>query len=203
MYVKYRKDSYKFVVYTGIPACILTGILLYYAIRHNLPGVELGFLSFIFCVTYTLFYFIKYLNKNLNFLALRIDEDGMFVCEKKNEGIFIPWEKIKHVIFVIDAGNRGSIIIIRQHNKETHYFTLTYYFWSFRPKSAIEAAYRYADDKKKIREVKDYICLHYESIMWNISEREKNSNLKEKKINSNQRERKRTHVNRGDRVESL
>ena len=198
MYVKYRKDSYKFVVYTGIPACILTGILLYSSIGHSY--LDLAFLGFFFCVTYTLFYFIKYLNKNLNFLALRIDEDGMFVCEKKNEGIFIPWEKIKHVIFVIDAGNRGSIIIIRQHNKETHYFTLTYYFWSFRPKSAIEAAYRYADDKKKIREVKDYICLHYESIMWNISEREKKLKSKrEKNKLTSKKKKKNSRKSRGRR----
>ena len=200
MYVKYRKDSYKCYLRLGIPNCILSSLLLYYLIKHNIY-FELAFLFLFFSVTYMLFYLIKYLNKNLNFLALRIDEDGMFVCEKKNEGIFIPWEKIKHVIFVVDE--LGSKIVIRQHNKETHYFLLKKYFWILRPKSAIEAAYRYADDKKKIREVKDWVVLPYELIMLDISEREKNSNLKEKKINSHQRKRKRTHVNRRGRVETF
>jgi hypothetical protein len=49
---------------------------------------------------------------------------------------------------------------------------LTHYFHSFRPKSAIKAAYEYADNKKKIREVKDWLPSSYEQIMWNISKTE-------------------------------
>ena len=58
----------------------------------------------------------------------------MFLCSKKDEGVYIPWEKIKYV--------------------------------------AIKAAYKYADDKKKIKEVKDYLVSSYEDIMRNVSKTE-------------------------------
>ena len=94
----------------------------------------------------------------------------MFLCSKKDEGVYIPWEKIKYVIFVIE--NYGSKIIVRQHNKETHELLLRDYFNCFRPRSAINAAYKYADDKKKIKEVKDYLVSSYEDIMRNVSKTE-------------------------------
>ena len=92
------------------------------------------------------------------------------ICSKKDEGVYIPWEKIKYVIFVIE--NYGSKIIVRQHNKETHELLLRDYFNCFRPRSAIKAAYKYADDKKKIKEVKDYLVSSYEDIMRNVSKTE-------------------------------
>jgi hypothetical protein len=118
----------------------------------------------------TLYYLIKYLRKDFNFVALRIDNSGMFLCSKKDEGVFLPWRKIKYVIFVV--ANNGSKIIICQHNKETCEFLLTHYFHVFRPKSVIKAAYKYADNNKKIREVKDCLALDYEAIMWRISKTE-------------------------------
>ena len=93
-----------------------------------------------------------------------------FYAVKKNEGIFVPWEKIKYVIFVVD--DYGTKVIVRQHNKETHELFLRDYFNCFRPRGAIKAACKYADDIDKIREVKDSLASTYNSIMWDISEKE-------------------------------
>ena len=147
----------------------MSSILLYFSIVLD-TALVFSFIFFFYSIAYTLFYLIKYLRKDLDFVALRIDESGMFLCSKKDEGVFISWEKIRYVIFVV--ANNGSKIIIRQHNKETHELLLTHYFHSFRPKSAIKAAYEYADNKKKIREVKDWLPSSYEQIMWNISKTE-------------------------------
>ena len=129
-----------------------------------------SFMSLFISIAYTLFFGIQLLRKNLDFLVLKIDENGLFLSSKKNEGTFVPWEKIKYVIFVID--DYGSKIVIRQHNKDTHDLLLTDYFNCLRPKNAIKAAYIYADDKKKIKEVKDSLALDYEAIMWRISKME-------------------------------
>ena len=95
----------------------------------------------------------------------------MLLCSKKNEEVFIKWEKIKFVIFVVD--DYGSKVIVRQHNKETQELLLRDYFNCFRPRGAIKAACEYADDIDKIREVKDSLASTYNSIMWDISEKEK------------------------------
>ena len=122
-------------------------------------------------IAYTLYFLIKYLRKDLDFIAFRIDDNGMLLCSKKNEEVFVPWEKIKRVIFVLD--DYGSKVIVRQHNKEIHELRLTDYFYILRPRGAIKAAYKYADDIEKIMEVKDSLASTYNSIMWDISEKEK------------------------------
>jgi len=110
------------------------------------------------------------MRKSNNFLALKIDDNGMLLCRKKNEEVFIKWDKIKFVIFVVD--DYGSKVIVRQHNKEIHELLLTDYFYVLRPRGAIKAACKYADDINKIREVKDSLASTYNSIMWDISEKE-------------------------------
>ena len=169
MYIIFRRLYYKICVILGIAVSIFTGILLYLAIVRDV-ALFYAFIAFSYCVVSTLYYLVKYLKKDLDYVALRIDDNGMFLCSKKDEGTYIPWEKIKLVIFVV--ANNGSKIIIRQHNKETCEFLLAHYFHCFRPKGAINAAYTYADDKKKIREVKDSLALDYETIMWRISKTE-------------------------------
>ena len=169
MYIIFRRLYYKICVILGIAVSIFTGILLYLAIVRDV-ALFYAFIAFSYCVVSTLYYLVKYLKKDLDYVALRIDDNGMFLCSKKDEGTYIPWEKIKLVIFVV--ANNGSKIIIRQHNKETCEFLLAHYFHCFRPKSAINAAYKYADDKKKIREVKDYLVSSYEDIMRNVSKTE-------------------------------
>lgn len=169
MYIIFRRLYYKVCVILGIAVSIFTGILLYLAIVRDV-ALFYAFIAFSYCVVSTLYYLVKYLKKDLDYVALRIDDNGMFLCSKKDEGTYIPWEKIKLVIFVV--ANNGSKIIIRQHNKETCEFLLAHYFHCFRPKGAINAAYKYADDKKKIREVKDSLALDYETIMWRISKTE-------------------------------
>ena len=129
-----------------------------------------SFMSLFISIVYTLFFGIQLLRKNLDFVVLRIDENGLFLCSKKDEGTFVTWENIKFIIFVID--DYGSKIVVRQHNKGTHYRLLTDYFNCLRPKNAIKAAYEYADNKKKVREVKDSLALDYEAIMWRISKTE-------------------------------
>lgn len=169
MYIIRRRFYYKTCLCLGIVICIMSSILLYFSIVLD-TALVFSFIFFFYSIAYTLFYLIKYLRKDLDFVALRIDESGMFLCSKKDEGIFISWEKIRYVIFVV--ADSGSKIIIRQHNKDTYELLLTHYFHSFRPKSAIKAAYEYADNKKKIREVKDWLPSSYEQIMWNISKTE-------------------------------
>lgn len=129
-----------------------------------------SFMSLFISIVYTLFFGIQLLRKNLDFVVLRIDENGLFLCSKKDEGTFVTWENIKFIIFVID--DYGSKIVVRQHNKGTHYLLLTDYFNCLRPKNAIKAAYEYADNKKKVREVKDSLALDYEAILWRISKTE-------------------------------
>ena len=169
MYIIRRRFYYKTCLCLGIVICIMSSILLYFSIVLD-TALVFSFIFFFYSIAYTLFYLIKYLRKDLDFVALRIDESGMFLCSKKDEGVFISWEKIRYVIFVV--ADSGSKIIIRQHNKDTYELLLTHYFHSFRPKSAIKAAYEYADNKKKIREVKDWLPSSYEQIMWNISKTE-------------------------------
>ena len=171
MYVIFRKDYYKLCFCIGIISCIICCIAVYiYIAIYNHSWNFIFFISLFMSTTYTLFYLVKFLRKKLDFVALRIDNNGIFLCSKKSEGVFIPWHKIKHVIFVVDE--YGSKIVIHQYNKENHYLLLTDYFNCFRPQKAIKAAYKYADNAKKIREVKDDLVSTYESIMWRISETE-------------------------------
>jgi hypothetical protein len=118
------------------------------------------------------------LRKSLNYLALKIDDNGMLLCSKKNEEVFVPWKKIKYVIFVVD--DYGSKVIVRQHNKDTHQLLLTDYFYVLKPRGAIKAAYKFADDTDKIMEVKDSLASTYNSIMWSICEKEKKRKEKNK-----------------------
>ena len=50
---------------------------------------------------------------------------------------------------------------------------VTPYFFCFRPRHAIKAAYECADNGDKVLEVKDYLYSTYEDIMWTISKRKK------------------------------
>ena len=172
MYILYRKDYYKRTIYPGIVLCIMCGVLSYHSIarRDEFPAFLMIMLT-IWSITVTLYYLIKYLRKDKDFVVLRIDDNGILLCQKKNEEVFIKWEKIKFVIFVVD--DYGSKVIVRQHNKEIHELLLTDYFYVLRPRGAIKAACKYADDINKIREVKDSLASTYNSIMWDISEKEK------------------------------
>lgn len=105
--------------------------------------------------------------KDLNFIVLRIDDNGIYLCPKKNEGVFIPWEKIRYVTFVEDYN--ASKIAILQYNKESHYLELTHYFYygiCIKPKKAIKAAYKYADNEKKVKDIKAPLSFEYESCLW-------------------------------------
>ncbi len=171
MYIIYRKDYYKLCFCLGIILCSIVCAIVYLLIVvENHSWNFASFMSLFISVAYTLFFGIQFLRKSLDFVVLRIDENGLFLCSKINEGTFVSWEKIKYIIFVMD--DYGSKIVIRQHNKDTHYLLLTDYFNCLRPKNAIKAAYEYADDKKKVREVKDSLALDYEAIMWRISKTE-------------------------------
>lgn len=171
MYIVYRKDYYKYSLLLGVILCLISWIPIYLLIAVYDHSWDLfSILSLFISITYTLYCLVKYLRKDLDFIVLRIDDVGLYLCGKKDEGVFVSWKNIKLIIFVRD--DYGSKIIVRQHNKETHELILTYYFYVFRPKSAINAAYKYADDKKKIKEVKDSLALDYEAIMWRISKTE-------------------------------
>ena len=169
VYKIFRRLYYKICACTGVVVSIISGILLYFAIERDI-ALLYAIILFTYCVVSTLYYLIKYLMKGIDYVALRIDNDGIYLCAKKDEGLYVPWGKIKYVIFVV--ADNGSKIVIRQHNKETFEFMLTHYFHCFRPKSAINAAYKHADCKSKIREVKDCLALDYEAIMRRISKTE-------------------------------
>jgi len=117
---------------------------------------------------YTLYYLVKYFDKKNNYVVLKIDNYGIFLCPNRNENVFISWEKIKYVTFVVDF--YGSKIAILQYNKKSHYMSLTEYFFflliNFTPRSAIKAAYKYADNIKKIKEVKADLLFNYENGIW-------------------------------------
>ena len=105
MYTIERKDYYKICIYLLI-ACyiIVEGICIYAYIAY--PPQRLcttdSFIFLLFCIILILYYLIKYFRKDLNFTVLRIDDNGIYLCPKKNEGVFIPWEKIRYVTFIED-----------------------------------------------------------------------------------------------------
>lgn len=168
MYIIERKDYYKFAIILGLISCSIISLAVFLLTADGEDYWDFkSFTSFTFSIAYTLYFTVKYLRREINYVVLRIDESGIFLCSKKDDGSFIPWERIRYVIFVRDE--YGSKIIVRQHNKETCELLLTHYFYVFRPKSAIKAAYEYADNKNKIMEVKDYLEISYEDIMWKIS----------------------------------
>ncbi len=203
MYILFRRQYYKLCFSLGLIWCIICGIVVYYLIvvcNHSWNFAS--FMSLFISITFTLYFLIKYLRKDLDFVALRIDDNGMLLCSKKDEGVFVPWEKIKYVIFVLN--DYGSKIIIRQYNKETHELLLADYFNCFRPKSAIKAAYEYADNANKVLEVKDYLHSSYEDVMWNISKTEvkhaSGDNITEANDKSNKKNRKgKKHRNKHDK----
>ena len=173
MFTLYQKDYYKQCICLGFLNCIIFSITLYYS-TSGTSNFDLSLILLLLSIIIILFYLTKYLRRNLNYVIIRIDDCGVALCNKKDEGVYIPWEKIRHVIFVLDYN--CSRIIIRQHNKKTHYLELTKYYHCFRPKKMIKSAYEYADDKKKIMEVKDYLYSTYEDIMWKISHKKLKQN---------------------------
>lgn len=187
MYLRYRKDYYKQYFCTGIEMCILFGIASYYCIavlRNDLLAF-IPIMVIIVSITaalYNLIKYLKYLRKDIDFVVLRIDDNGMLLCRKKNEEVFIKWEKIKHVIFVIDRYASKSKVIVRQHNKETHELLLNdAYFHTIRPRGAIKAAYKYTDDRDKIMEVKTNLGTTYGVIMYELHEKERKKRERERK----------------------
>ena len=79
--------------------------------------------------------------------------------------------KIKYMTFVYDD-LRGTKVAILQYNKKSHYMLLSDYFIflkiHFYPRNAVKAAYKHADNAKKIKELKDYINSNYESGLWSF-----------------------------------
>ena len=152
MYILYRKDYYKRTICEGILGCIMFGVLPYHYIARG-EGEEFSAFYVIIVtifIIFTLYYLIKYLRKDIDFVVLRIDDNGILLCQKKNEEVFIEWEKIKHVIF-LHYYRRGSKVIVRQHNEETHelFFTISYKSEGVMSRGAIKAAYKYTDDRDK------------------------------------------------------
>lgn len=169
MYTIERKDYYKICIYFGIVNFIIAVSCLYVFITSVAHGfcLEGSFIYLLFSIILILYYLIKYFRKDLNFTVLRIDDNGIYLCPKKNEGVFIPWEKIRYVTFVEDYNY--SKIAILQYNKESHYLELTPYFRygiCLKPKKAIKAAYKYADNEKKIKDIKAPWFFTYEDCLW-------------------------------------
>ena len=75
--------------------------------------------------------------------------------------------KHKIVIFALDYND--TKIAIRQYSNETHYFPFQAYYLCFTPKKAIRAAYKYADNVKKVRVVKHSDLDRYE-FKWKCDE---------------------------------
>ena len=190
MYILYRKDYYKRTIYPGIVLCIMCGVLSYHSIarRDEFPDF-LKIMLTIWIITVTLYYLIKYLRKDKDFVVLRIDDNGILLCQKKNEEVFIEWEKIKHVIFL--RYRRGSKVIVRQHNRATHeiFFTIDYTYERVMPRGAIKAAYKYTDDRDKIMEVGSFLdpvftytrYTTYGDIMYDLYEKERKKRDRERK----------------------
>ncbi len=200
MYILYRKDYYKRTIYSGIVLCIMCGVLSYHSIarRDEFPDF-LKIMLTIWIITVTLYYLIKYLRKDKDFVVLRIDDNGILLCQKKNEEVFIEWEKIKHVIFL--RYRRGSKVIVRQHNRETHeiFFTIDYTYERVMPRGAIKAAYKYTDDRDKIMEVGSFLDpvytytrdTTYGDIMYDLYEKERKKRDRERKKRDRERKRER------------
>lgn len=181
MYEIRKKKYHKLQVCLGIIPSILSCVLIYQIIAHTyyrwdsyrLLGLFLGILFPLF----TLYHLIKYFDKKNNYVVFKIDDYGILLHSVKNdsfhiknEDVFIPWEKIKYVTFVYD-NFVGTKVAILQYNKKSHYMLLTDYFYFLRihfyPRGAVKAAYKYADNVKKIKEKEEpFLSFYYESGTW-------------------------------------
>ena len=169
MYTIYKRDSYRLCVCSGIVNIIIWSVALYFSNEWE-SSWDFSVIFLLIAIIFTLFYLIKYFRKSLNYLALRIDETGIFLAAKKDEDVFIPWEKIKFVIFALDEGlHNDTKIAIRQFSNEMHYFPFLEYYLCFKPRKAIKAAYKYADNVKKVRVVKRSDFVKYE-LNWKCDE---------------------------------
>lgn len=166
MYEIRRKDYHKQQIWEGIIPSILSFVWIYLVIpdscyKWDLTILFMLSLGFIFPL-YTLFHLIKYIDKKNNYVVCKIDDYGIFLCPKVNEGVFIPWEKIKCVTFVYGNYGRTEIAIL-QYNKKSHNMLLTdfnlYLRFHLHPRNATKAAYKYADNATKIKEIKECIQL--------------------------------------------
>ncbi len=176
MYTIYRKKYYKTQAKIGIIGCIFfcSCLLCLLWAPDAFSVVFCMLIIVLFHVIATLYYLRKYLNKDLDYLVLRIDDDGLFLCDKKDEGICIPWERIRHVIFVWNIS--GSTMIVRLFNKETYELHLSPYFYfyiNFKPQKAIDAAYKHADIRKKVKVINDVLSVDYDYYIYEIFEAEK------------------------------
>lgn len=176
-----RKNKYhKLQVCLGIIPSVLSCVLIYQIITHTYNRWDsyslLGLLLGILFPLFTLYHLIKYFDKKNNCVVFKIDDNGILLHSAKNdlfsvknEDVFIPWENIKYVTFVYD-NIWGTKVAILQYNKKSHYMLLSdYYFFlkiHFYPRGAVKAAYKYADNVKKIKEIEECIQFNYESGTW-------------------------------------
>ena len=159
MYAINRNKGYKLHVWYGIIPSILSLVYVYLALTRtdiwDSVSIFMTSLGFVYPL-HTLFYATKYFDKKNDYIILKIDDDGIFLCPNRNEHVFIPWGKIKYLTFAYDRF-RGTKVAILQYNKESHYMLLTEYFTFLKrhlyPRKAVKAAYEHIDYVEKIKEI--------------------------------------------------
>lgn len=147
MYTIYRSDTYKLALKSLLSVLLFLSFWLSWKV------------TLILLLGWSGLYALSCWKKG--YVVFKTDENGIFLCGKKDKVFFIPWERIRFVIFVV--GNvHESKILIRQLNNETHQLWLGGYFY-FTPKSAINAVCKYADNKSKVKitEMKLYSDEYY------------------------------------------
>ena len=174
MYTIYRSDTYKLALKSLLSVLLFLSFWLSWKV------------TLILLLGWSGLYALSCWKKG--YVVFKTDENGIFLCGKKDKGIFIPWERIRFVIFVV--GNvHESKILIRQLNNETHQLWLGGYFY-FTPKSAINAVCKYADNKSKVKitEMKLYSDEYY--IEKKLEEERKEKRRKEIERNQDFKKRK-------------
>lgn len=166
MYILHRHFYYKLALCLLNILCVESLVFLFTLVpsisrEENLYETVIYFGLIIGSQLYCL---IQLFNPKQNYVVLRIDKEGILLSEKKDDSVFVPWESIRCVTFVEEY--YGSKIAILEYSKKTHYLRLTTYFHNHKPRKAIKAAYNCADNKKKIREIRDSLLFTYE--LWGI-----------------------------------
>ena len=91
MYIIERKDYYKFAIVLGIIPCSIISLAVFLLTADGEDYWDFkSFTSFTFSIAYTLYFTVKYLRREINYVVLRIDESGIFLCSKK-ECKFLSW----------------------------------------------------------------------------------------------------------------
>lgn len=175
MYTIYHNSYYKLNMKAGTIFTI-SMLTLFIFVKSTVINsiyfdILIGLIAF--GITCTIYCIVKCYNEKNNFIVLRVDEQGIFLCPQKDKGTFMPWDKIKYLTFAVTGRkfNDDVKIAIWKIDNKAYYLSLTKFFYLKPPKKAMREVYKYADDKQKIKFV-EHPDFRYESIFFSLKDKD-------------------------------